>query len=191
MKRIITPSVLLALGFTLANGTGACTSDGLDIEEEDPAHADFDLRDGDAELATQHARGGNVATESLALVAPGAAQRLYFYRAKVHNVVWHPGCGQPNPDGTPCAFGLSITFQRKYADLDYRLSARADNRQKLITIRLDTFSPQTRHLATLTAPQTVALEPSDLQHGIVYKVRVVDRYHHVLYRGEVATFVAP
>jgi hypothetical protein len=127
-----------------------------------------------------------------ASLAADAARRLFFYRAAVDNVIWNPGCGQQPPPGSPpCLKGLSMTFTRQFADLEYSVRTRVNNTRKTLTIYLNTFSPTNVHPRIAVRPETIDLNPENLQSSTVYKVKVVDRTGFVLLRTEVATYLAP
>jgi hypothetical protein len=125
-------------------------------------------------------------------LAADAARRFFFYRAAVDNVIWNPGCGQQPPPGSPpCLKGLTMTFTRQFADLEYSVRTRVNNAAKTLTIYLNTFSPTNVHPRIAVRPETIDLNPENLQSATVYKVKVVDRTGFVLLRTEVATYLAP
>jgi hypothetical protein len=86
--------------------------------------------------------------------------------------------------------GVTLTFEKQYADLHVTISSKVDDATKSITIKLDTWSESLVHSRVAVRPETRKLPTLKLAFGTKYAVSVVDYQGKSLYDGSFTTFPA-
>jgi len=114
----------------------------------------------------------------------------HHYDVGVSDVSWAPGCGIRLPDGQACNSGLFMTYEKSYIDLNFTHTEHVDNGTHTLTIKVDSWSYSTIHPMVKVGPETIKLDPKNLELGQHYSVKVEDRTGKTLWTGTIATFLA-
>lgn len=164
MKRIAGLLVALALPLSACAGVAEPTDETTELEAD----------------------GDDVASSDDALTSG-----RYHFNVINPSATWNPGCGMPRPDGTPCPFGLYFTYMKNYIDLTFTYQVSVNNRTHVITIKTDTWSNSTTHSRAAVRPETIKLNPRNLQMGQAYTVVTTNYRGRVLARDQIFTGLAP